>query len=320
MTEGPSASPPPDTHRSGFVALCGRPNVGKSSLLNALVGEPIAVATAQPQTTRERFLGIWTRPHFQVVLVDTPGIHRARSALNRYMVAQAQIATRDVDLILLLAEAPVVPDLAAAEAWTPGEVALEALETVAHSRSPIVLVITKVDRLEPRELLAPVLRTWSERHEFAALVPTSSVTQEGLAALEAIILERLPLGPRYYDEDDLSVRTTRWHAAELIRAELFAQLREELPYSCAVRIVRYEERPDRDAIAATIFVERDSQKGMVIGRGAQTIRSISQASRVRISDLTGRPCDLRLEVEVAKNWTRDPEKLGQMGYRDPEGS
>jgi len=315
----PDSELPPD-HKSGFVAICGRPNVGKSTLLNALIGEPIAIATPHPQTTRERLLGVWTQPAFQIVLVDTPGFHRARSALNRYMVAQARAGARDVDMIVTVAECPDLRAADQAEAWTPGAVALEALDSIREVGPPILLVINKVDRLADRRWLIPVLARWAEQHPFAAIIPTSAVTGEGLDVLQDALVSRLPLGPRYYSPDDLSDRNLRWHAAELIRAELFAQLHDELPYSCAVRIDRFEERRDRDAVTATIFVERDSQKGMVIGRGAETIRSISMQARQSIAKLTGRRCDLRLDVAVAKNWSRDPQMLEQMGYRDPEAT
>jgi GTP-binding protein Era len=311
----PSSAP----HRSGFVAICGRPNVGKSTLLNALLGEPVAVATPYPQTTRERLLGIWTEAAFQAVLVDTPGIHRARSALNEFMVRQAVAAARDVDLVLLLDEAPAFRDAATAEAWQPGEVALSALQMLAPLGHPIVLVLTKVDRLRDRSLLLPVLANWGARHEFAAIVPTAALQGEGLDTLRNEVVQRLPEGPQLYPPEDLSDRGMRWHAAELVRAELFEHLGDELPYSCAVRVDRYEHKRDRDRIVATIFVERDSQKGMVIGKGGRVVGAVRTGAQARIERLAGRPCELHLSVEVAKNWTKDPSKLERLGYRDPGG-
>lgn len=307
---------PSNPHRSGFVAICGRPNVGKSTLLNALLGEPVAVATAHPQTTRERLLGIWTRPGFQAVLVDTPGIHRARSALNRFMVEQALRGARDVDLVLLLAETPALHEDEQAAAWQPGEVAREGLAALAELGRPLVLVLTKIDRLADRRHLLPVIEAWMRQHPFEAVVPTSAVTGEGLPELQAEVVGRLPEGPRYYDPEQLTDRDLRWHAAELVRGELFEHLGQELPYSCAVRVTSWKEREDRDTVHATVFVERDSQKGIVIGKGARVIKALSSGARRRIADLTGRPCDLVLQVAVARDWTRDPDALSRLGYQD----
>ncbi|MCX4244577.1 GTPase Era [Paraliomyxa miuraensis] len=313
----PRDSHGPD-HRSGFVAICGRPNVGKSTLLNALMGERVAVATAHPQTTRERLLGIWTRPTFQAVLVDTPGIHRARSALNRYMVDQALRGARDVDLVLLLAETPVLADDEQATAWEPGPVALEGLAAIARLERPILLVLTKTDRLADRRMLLPVIETWTRHHAFEAVVPTSAIADEGLAELEREIVARLPPGPCYYDAEQLTDRDLRWHAGELVRAELFEHLGQELPYSCAVQVTAWQERADRDTVRATVFVERDSQKGIVIGKGGRMIKALSTGARGRIAELTGRPCDLLLQVQVARDWTRNPDALPRLGYREPE--
>jgi GTP-binding protein Era len=311
-----SDSPAPAQHRSGFVALCGRPNVGKSTLLNALLGQTLAVANARPQTTRQRLLGIWTTDEFQIVLVDTPGIHRPRSALNRYMVDEALRAARGVDLVLFLAEAPRLPDGAALDDWTPGEVALEGLTAMAELGHPVVLVLTKIDRLADRDHLLVVIERWMAQHDFAAVVPTSAVEGVGLDELRQELAARLPVGPRYYDADQLSDRDMRWHAGELVRGELLVHLGEELPYSCAVTITSFTERDDSDLVRAIIHVERDSQKGMVIGKGGAMIKKISMAARAKIAELTGRPCDLRLRVGVAKNWTKDPDALSRLGYHE----
>ncbi|MCH9688919.1 MAG: GTPase Era [Deltaproteobacteria bacterium] len=312
---------PSQPHRSGFIAICGRPNVGKSTLLNALLGEPVAVATRHPQTTRERLLGIWTRPGFQAVLVDTPGIHRARSALNRFMVDQAIAGARDVDLVLLLAEMPAVRDEEQATTWEPGPVALEGLTALAALSRPMALVLTKVDQVQDKRHLLPIIEAWGKHHPFEVVVPTSALRGEGLDVLQSEVEKRLPEGPRYYDPEQLSDRNLRWHAGELVRAELFVHLGQELPYSCAVQVTGWTEGEDRDTVRATVFVERDSQKGMVIGKGGRVIKALSTGARHRISALTGRPCDLMLSVGVARNWTRDPDKLSRMGYQDdPESS
>jgi GTP-binding protein Era len=301
------------------VAICGRPNVGKSTLVNALIGEVVLVTTPYPQTTRERVLGIWTGPSFQVVLVDTPGIHRARSALNRFMVAEAKRATRGVELIVLLAEVPVLSEAKVADDWRPGPVAKEALDILAGTGLPIVLVLTKLDRLERRALLLPVIQRWSSLHAFESVLPVSAHTGEGMQALEREVVSRLPEGPALYDPEQLSDRPLRWHAAELVRAELFEHLGQELPYSCAVTVESYEEHDDRHRVHATIHVERESQKGMTVGKGGKVIKAISRGARQRIAQLIGKPCELFVEVRVTKSWTKNPELLGRLGYCDPTG-
>lgn len=310
-------TPPPMTstneHRFGYVAVCGRPNVGKSTLVNALVGEPVAIATPHPQTTRERMLGIWTRPGFQAVLVDTPGLHRPRSALNRYMVAEALAGCRDVDVVLMLAEAPRI-DTARAIKWEPGDGALAALERLVALNRPIVLVLTKVDTLDDPGALLPVIEAWSRHHAFAAVVPIAALQGGGLDSLEQEVASRLGPGQPLFPDEQLTDRPMRWHAAEFVRAELFQHLGDELPYCCAVLVERYDERTEKDSITATVYVERDSQRGMVIGKGAEVIKAISMGARARIERLTGRPCDLRLRVDVAPNWTRDPSRLAALGY------
>lgn len=321
---GEAAAPDEPSFRSGFVAICGRPNVGKSTLLNALLGEELAVASRLPQTTRERMLGVWSTPRFQAVLVDTPGIHRPKSALNRYMVDEAVRGAREVDLILMLAELPRFPagpdgDAACLE-WQPGPGARHAVELLAPLERPMILVLTKRDRLRSRDDLLPIIERWCALHRFAAVVPVAALEGEGLAALRDEVEARLPAGPAYFGDDQLSDRSTRWHAAELIRAELFERLGQELPYSCAVTIAEFRELRDYDRVEATIHVERASQKGIVIGARGRTIKAISQGARARIAKLTGRSCQLFVEVRVTPRWTRDPKKLEDLGYRGTEES
>jgi GTP-binding protein Era len=307
-------------YRSGFVALCGRPNVGKSTLLNALLGEELAVATALPQTTRERMLGIWTTDRFQAVLVDTPGIHRAKSALNRFMVDEALRGARGVDLILMLAEVPSFPagpeGHAAVAEWEPGPGAREAVERLAETGTRMALVLTKCDLLGSRELLLPIIAKWQAVHPFVAVIPVSALQDGGgLEALRAEVEQALPERPAQYDSEQLTDRNMRWHASELIRGELFARLGQELPYSCAVTIRTYKELRARDVIEAVIHVERTSQKGIVIGAKGRTIKAISMGARARIEALAGRPCELFVEVRVTPGWSKDPKKLEDLGYR-----
>lgn len=308
-----------DGFRSGFVALCGRPNVGKSTLLNALLGEELAVTTALPQTTRERMLGIWTSDRFQAVLVDTPGIHRPKSALNKYMVDEAVRGARDVDVILMLAEVPRFPKgpegAEQAEAWEPGPGARAAVELLEPLGRPMVLVLTKCDLLGERDQLLPIIAAWQRIHEFSGVVPVSAIKGRGLEALRAELEAALPPGPRFYSDEQLSDRSMRWHVAELIRAELFERLGQELPYSSAVTIREFKELKKRDRIEAEIHVERGSQKGIVIGAKGRTIKAISMGARKRVEGLTGRPCELFIEVRVTPGWTKDPKKLEELGYR-----
>ncbi|EDM75384.1 GTP-binding protein [Plesiocystis pacifica SIR-1] len=321
---GSSSADGQQAFRSGFVALCGRPNVGKSTLLNALLGEELAVATALPQTTRERMLGIWTSPRFQAVLVDTPGIHKPKSALNKYMVEEAVRGARDVDVILMLAEVPRVPrgkdGHALIQEWEPGPGAKAAVELLAPLGKPMVLVLTKCDLLGERDWLLPIIQRWQAIHAFAGVVPVSAVQGRGLEALREEVEGALPEGPAYYADDQLSDRSMRWHASELIRAELFERLGQELPYSSAVTIREFKELRERDRIEATIHVERPSQKGIVIGAKGKSIKAISIGARKRIEQLTGRRCELFLEVRVTAKWTKDPRKLEDLGYRAAEAA
>ncbi|MEZ4453612.1 MAG: GTPase Era [Nannocystaceae bacterium] len=310
---------PETPFRAGVVALCGRPNVGKSTLLNALVGAELAVATRLPQTTRQRLLGIWSGPGFQAVLADTPGIHRARSSLNRYMVDEAIRGASGVDLILLLAEVPILADAAAAAAWQPGEGALAALEAVKGAGAPIALVLTKIDHLATRDHLLPVIAAWSALHDFSAVLPISAERGEGLDALRDAVMAALPEGPPHYEDEQLSDRDLRWHAGERVREAIFRFLGAELPYSTAVTIESFREERARDVIRATVHVERESQKPVVIGKGGQGIRKISMTARESIAKLTGRPCDLFLTVKVTRNWTRDPVLMRRLGYHEAVG-
>ena len=311
-----SENPAPEAFASGFVALCGRPNVGKSSLLNALLGRDLAIATRFPQTTRERMLGIWHEDEFQAVLVDTPGIHKAKSALNQYMVDEAMRGAKEVDLVLLLAEAPLIRDEEARAEWSPGPGARAALESLAALGRPMALVLTKCDRLEHPDHLLPVVEQWKSLHDFVAVLPTSANEKKGLEALREEVAKHLPPGPPLYDPEQMSDRSMRWHAAECVRAELFDRLGDELPYCCAVTVEGYRAGKRKDRVTATVHVERKSQKGMVIGAGGKVIRDIGAGARRRISELSGRPCDLFLEVRVTENWTKDPKKLEALGYRE----
>jgi GTP-binding protein Era len=334
------SAPPPDDADPGLravagtvagtVAIMGRPNVGKSTLLNGLVGEKLAIVTPRPQTTRNRIVGVWngqlaaagTTPGAvkgQIVFVDTPGVHAAgRSELNRFMLREALEAIAEVDAVLMVVEAPERPSAAGLPGAARGlpRAEQQILERVREAGRPVVLAINKVDRLRDKRALFPVLTEWQERIPSAALVPVSALQGVGLEGVVRELLAVLPAGPPLYDADTLTDRTERFLAAELIREQLFLRLRQELPYAVAVLIDDWQERAEQGDVVvdATIVVERDSQKGIVVGAGGQMIRDVGAAARAEVTRLLGRPAHLRLQVKVAPDWTSSPASLARLGY------
>ncbi len=303
--------------KSGFVAIAGRPNVGKSTLLNRVLGEKVAIVSPKPQTTRTRLAGILNREDAQLVLVDTPGIHRPRGRLNEFMVRTALAAIGDVDLVLVLVEA--------ARPHPDDRLVLESLGATAK---PKVLVVNKIDRIRDKGELLPLLDELSTLGDFEAVVPVSALTGENVDHLVEVLLERLPEGPRYFPPDMLTDQSERELAAELIREQIIVHTEQELPYTTAVQIESWEEVPpetERPAepgaparrlvrIAATIHVERESQKAIVIGKGGQRLKAIGTAARAGLERLLGCQVFLSLFVRVQRNWTRDPRRLRELGY------
>jgi GTP-binding protein Era len=294
----------PVSYRSGFVALIGRSNVGKSTLLNRLIGQKLAITSDKPQTTRNRILGILSRPDGQVLFLDTPGLHLARSPLNRQMVAQAQDACREVDLVLWLVEAdrPVDDEPLVAK-------------TLAQSRAAVVLVVNKADLVGPERML-PLLAAYGRLREFAAIVPVSALTGEGADRLVDVVLAQLPEGPRYYPEDQVTDLPERFIVGELIRERLLALTRDEVPHGAAVQVESFSEDPARNLviIQAVIHVERETHKGMVVGKGGATIRRLGQESRLEIEKLLGVRVFLELFVRVQPGWSRSGRALREFGY------
>lgn len=290
--------------RSGFVAIIGRPNVGKSTLLNRIVGQKIAITTPKPQTTRNRILGIQNLDNAQVLYVDTPGIHEARSPLNRYMVDQARAACLDVDVILWLVEAdrhvdkdPMIPRL------------------LEKSKNPVLLVINKIDSV-PKDQLLPLIDAYRKICPFASIVPISALKGDGVEELMAEIPALLPEGPRYYPEDQLTDVPERFIVAEMIREQIMMRTKDEVPYGVAIVVERFQENPARNmvGIGAVINVERDSQKGILIGKGGTMIRHIGQAARKEIERMLGVKVHLELFVRVQKNWTSSGRMMKEFGY------
>lgn len=289
---------------SGFVAIIGRPNVGKSTLLNRIVGQKIAITSPKPQTTRNRILGIQNLDHAQVLYVDTPGIHEARSPLNRYMVDQARSACLDVDVVLWLVEAdrpvdrdPMIPRL---------------LEKGKH---PVLLVINKIDTI-PKDQLLPLIDAYRKICPFASIVPVSALKGAGVDELMAEIPALLPEGPRYYPEDQLTDVPERFIVAEMIREQILMHTKDEVPYGVAIVVERFQDNPVRNmvGIGAVINVERDSQKGILVGKGGTMIRRIGQGARKEIERLLGVKVHLELFVRVQKNWTSSGRMLKEFGY------
>jgi GTP-binding protein Era len=308
--------------KSGFVAIIGRPNAGKSTLLNAILGAPISIVTPKAQTTRERVLGILTENGNQMVFVDTPGIHRAKhGGINAYMMSEAREALEEPSMVWYL--------LDPSSAVQHEEAVVELLK---GRKAPVFLLLNKTDVIRGNE--------WREKSENFLKDMAAKLTEMGstvaqtlsISAVEGVGLEtllteswsRLPEGPLYYpDEEQLSDRPMRFFAAEKIREQLLMQLGEEIPYACAVEIQKFEEPNPKDAkpmtrIEAVIHVERDSQKGMVIGKGGKKIKEIGQAAREKIQEfMGGGTIFLGLQVKVYKDWTRDAEALKRMGYHLP---
>jgi GTP-binding protein Era len=301
----------PEGHKSGFVALAGRPNVGKSTLLNRLMGQQIAAVSPRPQMTRQKQLGILTLPEAQIIFIDTPGLHIPIHKLGEYMNAEARETLRDCDLILMLFDLN----------YSPSKDDEQVVEIVNGYRqeTKVLAALNKVDLLDEREL--------SERMEqFEALLPEtptltiSATTGENLDELMEAVLERLPEGPRFYAPETITDTYERDIAADMIRAAALEHLREEVPYSIAVRIDTYTEREEHGAyIEATIFVERESQKGIVIGKGGKMLKRIGTWARRAIESTTGRKVYLSLRVKVLPGWRNDDNALRRFGFTsEPE--
>jgi GTP-binding protein Era len=292
-------------HRSGSVALVGRPNVGKSTLLNALVGQKVSIVTPKPQTTRHRIAGVVTRPGFQVTFLDTPGLHgRASRRLNQAMNRAALGTLAEADLLLFVVDA---------SRWTGEDEAV--LERLKQAGRPALLVVNKVDRVRPREKLLPLLQSLSGKHEFLEVVPVSALRAENLERLLALIAARLPEAPPAWPEDQVTDRSERFLAAEVVREKLTLVLRDELPYGLTVEIERWEEEGEgRTLVGAVIWVEREGQRRIVIGERGERLKQVGQAARLELNELLGRRVHLELWVKVRENWADSESALRQFGY------
>lgn len=296
-----SASP----FRSGFVALIGRPNVGKSTLLNSILGEKIVITSDKPQTTRNRIQGIHNLPDAQLIFIDTPGIHRAKSRLNKSMVDQALAAITEVDLILLLVEAQ----------RPPGEQERELVGLLTGARVPVMLVMNKIDLVDKTAILDRIA-AYRELYPFREIVPVCAERGEGVEMLVELVRAALPEGPVYFPDDIITDVPERFIAAEIIREKVFRLTRDEIPFSTAVEVDSFKEREDGSliSISATITVERDSQKGIIIGRQGAMLKRIGTEARRELERFLNSKVFLELFVRVRKDWSEDPKLLKDFGY------
>jgi GTPase len=300
--------------RAGFVAIVGRPNVGKSTLLNRVLGEKIAIVSPRPQTTRTRILGIHNAPGVQIAFFDTPGLHRAKGVLNRRMVDVALGALKEVDAALMLIEAGTAPDLSV----EVGEATRWIAEEVARSRKPAILGVNKMDRA-PRETLLPVIAAYKDLHAWADIVPFSALTGENVDALLGALAKHLPESDApLFEPDVLTDQAERTLAAEYVREQVMLHTREEIPYSVAVEVEEFDEAERRDGgglvrIGAAIYVERPSQKAIVIGKGGAMLKRIGTRAREDLERLLGCKVFLSLFVKVEERWSERADALKKLG-------
>lgn len=293
------------TFLSGFMAIVGPPNVGKSTLLNRILGKKIAIVSPKPQTTRNRITGVYHEAGCQMVFMDTPGIHKPQTPLHKSMVDSAQSVFKEVDLLALMIEmphphAPEIPMI---------------LTNIRKSKKPSILVINKIDK-GPKEALLPIMAEYSEAHPFKSIIPISALTGDGVETLLKELKSVLREGPAFFPEEVQTDQSELFLVAERIREKIFLHARQELPYSSAVTVDHLEERPERNliSISAKIHVESESQKGILIGQSGKMIKKIGQAAREDLESFFGSRVFLELLVKVDKNWSKDPRSLRRLGY------
>ncbi len=293
-----------DAFRCGFVALIGKPNTGKSTLMNALIGEKLSITAPRPQTTRHQILGIRTTEHCQCIFVDTPGLHRdQKKAINRYMNRAASSVIDDVDVVCVLLDPRRIDN--------EDRAVLERLP--AHDR--VLLILNKIDTL-PKQALLPVIQKLAELAPDREIIPVSALKRDNLDHLVEEIEKRLPIGVPQFPDDQLTDRPMRFIVAEIVREKLFRRLTQELPYALTVSVDHYQQDKDLLRISATIWVERKSQKGIIIGKGGQQLKQIGSEARADIERLAGQKVFLQLWVKVREGWSDDEQSLTAFGYTD----
>ncbi len=290
--------------RSGYVALVGRPNAGKSTLLNALIGQKIAAVSDKPQTTRFRIQGVITEPEGQIVLVDTPGVHRPGYEMNRRMMATVQDALLGVDLVCLIRDASV----------STGSGDRFVLELIQRANKPALLLLNKIDKLKDKSALLPLIEWYRNEYDWAELIPISALRGKEIDVLQKMMIKHLPPGEPLFGEDELTDQSVRTMAAEIVREKILQATQEEIPYVTAVVVEKWDdEREDFTRIHCAIFVERESQKKIVIGKGAARLKEIGIQARQDIESLLGHRVHLELFVKVEKDWRDKVQLLDEMG-------
>lgn len=290
--------------RSGYVSIIGQPNVGKSTLLNSILGEKIAIVAPKPQTTRNKIVGVKTIPDAQIIFIDTPGIHRPRHKLGETMVRTATDALNDVDIVLFMVE-PHEPE--------KGDRAVITL--LNKINSPVFLLINKIDTVKKQDIL-PVINHFKEIYPFKEIIPISALKRDGISLLLKRICEYLLSGPRYYPDDLITDQLERFMVSEIIREKIIGMTEEELPYSVAVEVLQWNEREDGlISISCNIYVEREGQKAIIIGKKGSMLKSIGTAARVDIERVLHAKVFLELWVKIKKNWRNDDQLLRELGYR-----
>jgi GTPase len=296
-------------YKSGFISIIGRPNVGKSTFLNRVIGQKIAIMSDKPQTTRNKVQGVLTTEDSQLIFIDTPGIHKPKHKLGDFMMKVAQNTLKGVDLILFMVNAE--------EGFGRGEEFI--IEKFQSVKTPIFLIINKIDKIHPDELFA-FIESYKEKHSFQEIVPISALEGNNVEHLLTVIKKYLPEGPQYYPADQVTDHPERFIVSELIREKALHLTREEIPHSLAVVIDKMERRQDKDVIhvMATVIVERDSQKGIVIGKQGSMLKEIGKLARVDIENLLGSKVFLELWVKVQKDWRNKMAQLRDYGFRDDD--
>ena len=300
-------TPTATNFRCGFVAVVGRPNVGKSTLINTIMGTKISIVTPKPQTTRHRILAVDTHTNHQAIYVDTPGLHRkAGKAMNRMMNRTASNALGDADLVLFVTEA---------NRWTGED--QDVLERLHITSAPIVAVLNKTDKVHPKEMLLQAMGEMSARHKFAEVVPISAKKNDNIDKLLTLVPGYLPESEPMFPDAMITDRSVSFQAAEVIREKLTLALRQEVPYGLTVQIEKFQQDDAGVGIDAVIFIEKDSQKGIVVGKGGALLKKVGRAARLELKALYGVPVHLEMWVKVKDNWSDSEKELLRLGYESP---